>query len=302
MHLPRSIVLVSFLVLSCTMGPEYRVPQVELETSWKNAGFGAAPAEGSWWNLFHDSELGGFIREAERNAPAVRAALARYDKARADLGLARVDAYPALTGDAFARRQRDSASSNFSAGTYDDYRGALNLGWELDLWGRVRRQVGAAAAEERAAAYDYQGALLSLRSELTRAYLSLRFTDADIALLERTAGLRAEARRLMKVRFEKGASSRLDHERAVTEHEAVLAELAEARADRSRYENAVAALVGRSASGFKIPPNGARPSVPDVPPGLPSDLLRRRPDLAAAERRLAAASDRIGLVIASSEP
>jgi multidrug efflux system outer membrane protein len=178
----------------------------------------------------------------------------------------------------------------------------LNLSWELDLWGRVRRQVGEAAAVERAAEYDLEGALLSLRGELTRAYLSLRFADADIALLERTARLRAEARRLMKLRFEKGGSSRLDYERAVTEHEAVRAELAEARADRSRYENAVAALVGRSPSGFAIAPNEARPAVPRVPAGVPSDLLRRRPDIAAAERRLAAASERIGLVVASYLP
>lgn len=302
MNLLRSVLVSASLFASCAVGPDYPGPPDGVDAAWKNAGFTAAPPEGSWWNLFHDAELSRLIREAERHSPTVEGALARYDRARADLGLARVDAYPSLTGNAYARRQSDSGNSNFPSGTYNDYRGELNLSWELDLWGRVRRQIGAAAAEERAAAYDYQGALLSLRGELARTYLSLRFTDADIALLERTAGLRVNARRLMKLRYEQGASSRLDHERAITEHEAVVAELAEARAERGRLENAVAALVGRGASSFRILPDGARPTVPRVPAGVPSDLLRRRPDLAAAERRLAAASERIGLVIASYLP
>ncbi|NNM29918.1 MAG: TolC family protein, partial [Akkermansiaceae bacterium] len=248
----RFALLPALLLVSCAVGPRYSPPRIATEAAWKNAGFSAAPPEGSWWEVFRDPELTRLIREAERDSAGLRASLERLNQARADLGLARVDAFPALTGDVYGRRQRDSGNANFSSGTYEDYRGALNLTWEIDLWGRVRRQVGAAAAEEQAAAYDYEGARLSLRGEIARTYLSLRFADADIALLERTAALRADARRLTEVRYKLGGSSRIDFERAVTEHEAVLAELAAARADRGRFENALAALTGRRASGFRV--------------------------------------------------
>ena len=287
---------------SCMVGPDYNAPTYQLETSFKNAGFTAPPPQGSWWKLFNDKELDRLINRAESASPAAAAALARFNAARAELGLGRVDLYPAVTGDGYARRRADSQNTNFNAGTYDDYRAALNLDWEIDLWGRVRRQVNAAEAEFQAAGYDYEGAILSLRGELTRAYLSLRFADAEIALLEDTAALRAEARRLMKKRFDGGASSRLDYQRAVTEHESVKAELIQLRAERARFENAVAALTGQSASGFRLPPTGRSPRIPTPPTAAPSDLLRRRPDLAAAERRLAAASETIGVVVASTLP
>lgn len=298
----RSVLPILLLLAGCAVGPNYEAPSTKLEASFKNAGFKAPPAEGSWWSLFRDSELNRLMKEADEQSPTARAALARYDLARGNLGLARADMYPAVTGDAYARRQGDSGNSNFSSGVYNDYRAALNLSWEVDLWGRVRRRVGAASAETEAASYDYRGAILSLRGEVARAYLTLRFRDAEIALLERTAEIRAEARRLMEKRAEGGASSRIDRERAITEHESVLAELAQIRADRQRFENALAVLVGRSAAGFEIAPDGSRPHIPDPFSTAPSELLRRRPDLAAAERRLAAASERIGLVIASYLP
>lgn len=292
----------AFLLAGCAMGPDYEVPSSELEAAFKNAGFSKPPPEGSWWGLFGDSGLNRYLRMAEVDSPTAKAALARYDLARGTLGLESADAWPVVTADAFGRRQQDSSNSNFAAGTYNDYRAALNLSWEVDLWGRVRRQIGAAVAETEAAGYDYRGALLSLRAEVARSYLSLRFTDAEIALLEKTEKLRGEARRLMKKRFDAGASSRIDHERAITEHESVKSEIEQLRAERGRHENALAVLVGRSASGFRVPAKSGNPSISAPPAAVPSDLLRRRPDIAAAERRLAAASERIGLAIASYLP
>jgi multidrug efflux system outer membrane protein len=287
---------------SCAVGPDYVAPQFELEKSFKNAGFSEPPPEGSWWSLFRDEQLSKLILIADTQGQGVRSELARYDQARAALGLARADAYPAVTGDAYARRQKDSGNANFSFGTYNEYRSALNLGWEIDLWGRVRRSVGAATANFEAAGYDYQGLILSLRGEITRAYVSLRFTDAEIELLEKTAKLRGEARRLMKARFDGGASSRIDYKRAVTEDESVRAELAQVRAQRDRYENALAVLTGQSASSFRIAANGRIPHVPSAPTAVPSELLRRRPDLASNERRLAYASETIGVAIATYLP
>jgi multidrug efflux system outer membrane protein len=298
----RLLLIATLLLSSCALGPDFVTPSPHLETSFKSAGFQAPPAEGSWWSLFEDPSLTGMIEMAEKENPSVLAAFARYEQARAALGVGRAGAFPVAGGDAFGRRQGDSRNSNFSAGTYNDYRAALNLSWEIDLWGRVRRQIGAAVADRDAAELDHQAALLSLRGEIARAYLSLRFADAEIALLEETAELRKEARRLMKARFDGGASSSIDHDRAATEHESILAELDQLRAQRARYENALAALTGQSAAGFRIAPNRLRPRIPTVPAAVPSDLLSRRPDIAASERRLAAASERIGLVIASSLP
>lgn len=295
-------VLLVLAATACTVGPDYQVPAAKLEASFKNAGFTEPPPEGSWWKLFGDPKLDDLMARAEAENPGVRAALARYDRSRAAIGLAAADAYPAVTADALAERSKDSGNTNFSSGIFEDYRAALNLSWEIDLWGRVRRQIGAAVAEQEAASFEYQGALLSLRGELARAYLSLRFADAEIALLENTEGIRAEARRLMKSRFDKGVSSEIDYQRAITEHESVKAELAQTRARRAKFENAIAALTGRSAAGFRLERSSHRPRVPQAVATVPSDLLRRRPDIAAAERRLAAASERIGLAIASYLP
>lgn len=290
------------LLAGCAVGPDFEVPPEQLEVAFKHAGFTSPPSEGSWWAMFHDAELNRLIKLADDNNPGGRAALARYDQARGALGLARADAFPSLTAEAYGHRQQDSGNSNFSSGIYNDYRAAMNLSWEIDLWGRVRRSIGAAVARKDAALYDYQGAILSLRGEVARTYFALRFTDAEIALLEETAGLRAEARRLMKARSEAGASSRIDFDRAVTEHESVVAELEQLRSQRTRQENALAALTGSNPSSFHLAANGRTPSIPGAVSAVPSDLLRRRPDIAAAERRLAAASDTIGLAIASYLP
>lgn len=297
------VVWTAALVLaSCAVGPDYDPPQKELEASFKQAGFTAPPPQGSWWKLYRDPQLDALITAANVKGQGVRSALARYDAARASLGLARADISPAVTADAYARRRQDSGNTNFSAGKYEDYRAALNLSWEIDLWGRVRRSINAAGATMEAAGYEYEGVRLSVRGEVARAYLSLRFADVEIGLLESTEKLRSEARDLMQKRFTRGASSRIDYERAVTEHESVLAELADLRAARARYENVLAVLTGQSASGFQIARNGRVPTIPAAPAAVPSELLRRRPDLAAAERRLAVASEQIGLIIANYLP
>ena len=299
----RLLQLAPLLLLpSCLLGPDHQEPNSEFEAAFKSAGFTTPAPEGSWWKLFSDSQLSELIAEVASSNPTARAALARRDQAKANIGIVSSERSPLITGESYASRQGDSSNSNFSAGTYNDYRAALDLSWEIDLWGRIRRQVNAATAETEAAGYEAQAALLSLSGELARAYFSLRSADVEIELLQDTAKLRAEARRLMKARFEAGKSSSLDYKRAVTEHESVEAELQQLRAQRGNYENALAALTGRNASAFKIRPDGKQPHVPAIPSAVPSDLLRRRPDLAAAESRLAAASERIGVVIASYLP
>jgi len=290
------------LLPSCMVGPDYQPPQAEIEAAFKSAGFTAPAPDGSWWKLFGDAELSRLIKEIKTSNPSALAALARYEQVNAEIGITRSQGSPLVMGEAYANRKGDSSNSNFSAGTYDDYRAALDLSWEIDLWGRVRRQVNAAVAESEAAGYDADAILLSLSGEAARAYFSLRSADVEIELLQETSKLRARAQRLMKARSEAGQSSSLDYNRAVTEYESVEAELQQLRAQRGRFENAIATLVGTNASGFGIRPTGQRSNIPSIPSTVPSELLRRRPDIAAAERRLAAASERRGVVIASYLP
>ena len=302
----RSLSIIApFLILaSCAVGPDYRVPAEKLEVSFKNAGFAATPPVGDWWTVFRDPELSRMMRQAKASNPQVRAALARYDRARADLGLSKADRFPSVTADALAQRGKDSGSTSQpdSGNVENDYRAALNVSWEIDLWGRVRRNVAAATASKDAAAYDYQAAITSLQGEIARTYFSLRSADAEIGLLEKTASLRQEASRLMSVRNKAGDASRIDAQRSITEYESVRSELARLRIRRGQLENALGTLIGQSASSFKLPPAASTFTIPEVPGGAPGDLLRRRPDLAAAERRLAAASETIGFAIASYLP
>ncbi|MGI9241046.1 MAG: efflux transporter outer membrane subunit, partial [Verrucomicrobiales bacterium] len=290
------------LLASCTVGPDYEGPQAEVEAAFKNAGFTAPAPDGSWWTLFGDAKLTKLIGDVQSSNPSALAALERYEQVKAEIGIIRSEGAPLLTGEAFANRQGDSRNSNFSAGTYSNYRAALDLSWEIDLWGRVRRRVNRAVAESEASDYDADAVILALSGEAARAYFSLRSADLEIELLEETGKLRAQARRLMKARFEAGRSSSLDYNRAVTEHESVESELQQLRAQRGKFENALATLTGQNASGYRLRPNGRRSKIPAVPTAVPSDLLRRRPDIAAAERRLAAASESRGIVIASYLP
>jgi multidrug efflux system outer membrane protein len=292
------------VLASCSVGPDYSAPAEKLEMSFKNAGFREPPASGDWWSAFRDPQLTALMQRAEESNPQARAALARYDQARATLGLAQTDQSPAVTGTAFTQRNRSSGSTSQPQGgiTENDFRGALQVSWEIDLWGRVRRSTNAARAQSAAAAYDYQAAITSLRGEIARAYFSLRYADAEIRLLEETAAFRQEAARLMQLRSEAGDASRIDAQRAVSEHESVRTELARLRVRRGQYENALGTLTGTGASSFQLAQAKIPATRPLVPAAIPSELLRRRPDLAAAERRLAAASETIGIVIASYLP
>jgi len=299
----RPLVLLPFLLLaSCVSWEGDPQPTPGLENSFKNTGSRVPPPQGSWWKIYQDRKLTRLIALAEKQSQSLQAALARHEQARALLDFNRVDRRPTVNGEGYARRQQDSGNTNFSAGTFNDYKMVLDLSWELDLWGKIRRTVAASAADAEAAKYEMEAVALSLRADLVRTYLSLRYLDAELALLGETGELRREARRLMQARFKGGASSRIDYERAAREDEEVRSELAQLRAERARFENALAVLTGQSASGFQLKPNGRRPFIPEVPSAAPSALLRRRPDVAAAERRLEAARERVGLSIVQTYP
>ena len=262
------------------------------------------PPAGDWWTRFQDQDLNRLMRELEANSPSLKAALARYDQARGALGLARADRFPAITGDVLWERRRDTASGIFVPDTltYSQYRAALNLDYEIDLWGRVRRSVAAAEAEFEASAADLAAAELSLKGELARTWSQWRSSHNSLRIVEATLALRRKHRELIQVRLDEGEVGELELARADTEVESTKALLLELQREAAGIEHAMAFLVGKSPSDFRIGKPGGSPKAVTVPAGLPAELLARRPDIAAAESRLRASAEKIGVVKASYLP
>jgi|TARA_B110000914_G_scaffold62780_1_gene54626 multidrug efflux system outer membrane protein len=235
--------------------------------------------------------------------PEARAALARLDQARAILGLRRNDLLPALTGDALLTRQQDTSRDVFPVPVdpYSRFRSVLNLNYEIDLWGRVRRAATQQKALTQAAAADYVAAILSTKAEVARDYLALRHLDEERQLLRNTIDLREENEKLVKARVDAGDTTAIDSSRARSQTETVRAELHRLTHRRSELENAIAVLVGQNPSSFSLG-TASPPKTPIIPSGVPAKLLRRRPDVAATERRLAASSEQIGIDLASYYP
>lgn len=297
------LVLFAIILAGCTVGPDYRKPTIKTPASYKAVGLAAPPPTGSWWAGFEDRQLTLLLAQAEKANPQARAALARLDQARAILGLRRSDLLPSVTGQALATRQQDSTRDIFPipSDPYSRFRSTLNLSYEIDFWGRVRRGIRQQEALSQAAAADYVTALLSTKAEVARDYLALRHLDEEIALFERTITLLEKNRKLVAARVATGDTSKIDSARAESQTEAARADLHRLKQRRSELENALAVLTGQNPSTFTIA-EAAPPRTPEVPAGVPADLLRRRPDVAASERRLAAAAEQIGINLANYLP
>ncbi|MCB1229050.1 MAG: efflux transporter outer membrane subunit [Verrucomicrobiae bacterium] len=303
----RAVVLVAFVSLLGTLLMSGCLPEsdlaamVESGAAYGESGGakGSLPDPGDWWKNFDDAGLETLLKDLRSENPGLKAALARFDQSRAAFGVAESDFFPAFYGDGHAKRLRDTGNSRFVLPqlTYSQYRAALNLNWELDLWGRVRKSVDAARAEMEASAADLDAAQLSLEAELARNYYQWRFTNEELRVLDRTVDLRQENVDLVDARVRGGETNQLDLDRARTELEATRAQKLQVERARAELEHAIAVLVGEAPATFEFP-GAAKHSgvgkVAVVPAGVPSDLLSRRPDVAAAESRLAAAASRLG--------
>ena len=290
-------------LVSCTVGPSYERQDPQAPASYKATGLTSAPPSGNWWSSFSDPTLNALLAKAEKANPQSRAALARLDQARAILGLRRSDLLPSLTGEALVTRQQDSTRDIFQlpGDPYSRFRSALNLSYEIDFWGRVRRTVSQQKALTESSAADYVTALLSTKAEVARDYLALRHLDEEINLLSETIKLREENEKLVQSRVDAGATTSIDSSRARSQTETARADLHRLTQRRTELENALAVLTGTNPSEFRL---GAAspPATPDIPSGVPGDLLRRRPDVAATERKLAAAAEQIGITIGNYLP
>jgi len=262
-------------------------------------------SSGNWWKSFGDATLDDLMEDIETSNPDVGAALARVDQAYAFLGITGAKRFPVITGDASYKSERDSPNAlrfAISSVEFDRYRLATNASWEIDLWGRVRGAYQREKFNAEAAENEYRNILLSLRATLARQYFAYRYAERETAILRSAVGTRQEALRLQNSLLNRGAGTDVDVARAQTELNTTLVELQELGRITGKLENAIAALTGRMPSGFNIPTKSSRLRAPTIPVSVPSDLLKRRPDLLAAENALLAASRDVGITKANFLP
>lgn len=296
-------------------GPDYHKPTNAIPAAYKSADLGnwkeGAPLDnvpkGVWWEVFDDPMLNQLEAQALRANGDLKAAVARADEARATARVARADLLPSLYLYPSFNRQRYSPNQqpNYGALTANTWATPLDLSYEVDLWGRVRRNFEGARADAQSSLADFYNVLLTLQSDVAENYFGLRSLDAEIAIVKGTVDLRHEQVRLVRSRFKGGIGNDLDLARAETELATTEAEAAALAQRRAELENAIAILAGANPASFRLPTletTNWAPAPPTIPAGLPSDLLERRPDVAAAERQLAAANARIGVAKASFFP
>jgi NodT family efflux transporter outer membrane factor (OMF) lipoprotein len=304
-------VFVATALSACSLAPTYEVPQTQDVTTYKEAGewAQAAPADtqsrGEWWKSFGDPKLDELQSQLRDGSQDLRAAIARFDQARALSIGARSNLFPAVNANASATRGRTSGNAPGSSGvaTGNDFLASLDFAWEIDLFGRLRNAAKAAGDRAQASAADLAAVELALRAELATDYFSLRGADANLQLLEDTVAAYDRAYTLTKNRFDGGIAAATDVDQAETVRQDARSQLADVRLQRAQLEHAIAVLLGQPASRFSIEPATSLASnPPPIDPGMPSALLLRRPDVASAERAVAAANAEIGVARAAWFP
>ncbi|HWE99071.1 MAG TPA: efflux transporter outer membrane subunit [Caulobacteraceae bacterium] len=297
---------------ACSLAPNYSRPAMPTPAAYKETGpwAPAQPADGAprgpWWTSFGDSTLDDLEGQVSTGNPTLAAAVAAYDQARAFAAEAGASLYPTVgvTGGPTYNRQslnRPLRGANQPNEYAADSVGPT-LGYEFDFWGRVRNQLAAGEAQAQASAADLATAQLGLQTQLADDYLSLRGLDAQAQLLSGTVGAYQRALDLTQTRHNGGVASGLDVDRAAAQLASAKAQISEIASQRALYEHAIASLVGRPAPSFSIATAGGPRAVPVIPAGLPSTLIERRPDIAAAERRAFAANRQIGVARAAFFP
>src|SRR6202047_127581 len=305
--------LAAFFLGGCTGGPNYVRPKAEVPTDfkenkdWKVAQPSAEAIKGKWWEVYQDPQLNTLEEKVDVSNQTLKAAEAQFLQARAAVRVSRSNLYPTVTADPGIARERFSQNRPLAvagkAETFNDFQvPGLDATYELDVWGRVRRTVEQSRSNAQASAADLASVDLSLHAELATDYFELRGLDSERQLLDSTVEAYERALQLTQSRYQGGVASAVDVAQAQTQLETTRALATDVEVERAVFEHAIAVRVDHPASTFSLQPLSLMTPPPPTPPGVPSDLLERRPDIAAAERRVQAANAQIGVARAAYFP
>ncbi len=306
------IACLSIMVGGCSLTPPLKVPDVPAGNAYKELGpwTKAEPADrlprDSWWDLYDTAELDDLERRLIAGNPTLSAALANYAQAEAVSDQARAGLFPSVNLDPSVERARESVHAPLIGPTtpryYDDNVLGGGVSYELDLWGQIRNQVAEGKANAEASAADLENARLSLLAQLVDDYVQLRSMDREEVILDDTVKADGRALTITEQRHTAGIGSGLDVAQAQTQLDSASSQQAQILAQRALMEHAIAALLGLSPSTFSIKHAIVVIKLPEIPTGIPTTLLERRPDIAAAQRRMIAANAQIGVARAAYFP
>src|ERR1700722_1513266 len=313
---PSWLFLLAIAVLQfsgCVVGPKYHPPVIQAPPAYKEVG-DWKPAQpndqnlgGSWWTIFQDPQLDALELQVNVSNQNLKAAQAQFQQSRATLRYFRADYYPTVTAGPSATRTRISSNrpppnSIFNGITENDFVLPFDVSYQADVWGRVRKNVESSREQAQASAADLATVNLSMHADLAVDYFQARSLDAEEQLLNSTVTEYQQALDLTQSRFQGGIASEVEVEQAMTQLQTVRAEAVDVGVLRAQYEHAVAILIGKPPADFSLPPLPLTAPPPHIPLGLPSDLLERRPDIAASERLVASANAQIGVAKSAYYP
>jgi NodT family efflux transporter outer membrane factor (OMF) lipoprotein len=301
---PISLALTLVATLTgCAIGPDYVKPSVETPAAFKEAPSNWKLAEpqdlaprGQWWQVFGDPVLNGLLEQVEVSNQNIKQAEAQYRQAEALVQGARSSLFPSVGSDVSAAR------SGSSAGVGNKFNLNLNASWEPDIWGKIRRTVEANQSGAEASAADLAAAKLSAQASVAQNYFQLRVADLQRELFQRTVEGYQKSLQMSRNKYAVGVVGRSDVAQAETQLKATQAQAVDLELQRAQLEHAIAVLIGKAPANFSLPAAPFAVKLPAIPGALPSRLLERRPDIAAAERRAAAANAQIGVAKAAYFP
>jgi len=292
------------------VGPDYVRPPASTPAAYKEAtGWKVAQPQdnsprGPWWEVFGDAKLDELEAQVDVNNQNIKLAEANVRQARALTQAARAALFPTVNADASATRSKPPTGGRIvnTPGVGNNYNIALDASWEIDLWGGIRRNIESTQASAQASAANLEAAKLSAQGLLAQDYWLLRVADAEIALLNETVAAYQKSLQLTQNQYAAGVAGRNDVVQAETQLKSTQAQALDASVQRAQLEHAIAVLIGKAPAEVSIAVEPVRQTFPYIPPGMPSELLERRPDIASAERSVAAANAQIGVAEAAFFP
>jgi len=309
-----ALAAVLVLLAACTVGPDYVRPTADTPVAfkesqgWKTAQPRDQELRGNWWEAFNDPLLNEMMEQVNLSNQNLVQAAAQFRQARALVQSARAGYLPSVSANAGVTRSSSSLTSRNTGSTQNpgfsatSYSLSLDVLWEADLWGRVRRTVEANSTSAQASAADLDALRLSIRAELAQDYFQLRALDTQQKLFEDTVAAYQRTLVLTQNQYAAGVAAKVDVIQAQTQLKTTQAQAIDLGVLRAQLEHAIALLLGKPASNYSLPPAPLAAVAPAVPVGVPSSLLERRPDIAAAERRMASANAQIGIAEAAYYP